>query len=147
MCRVALPCACISFRVAVVLMCHVCWLVLQGWIDITYMNPEGTFRIARGNKGTLFILQKDIPLKQQLLQAAEAGDDQQVGGTMEVGAQGVTAALLNGAAGRVCLKALKQQSTLEGSVLLHCLQAYPACSTIKQQTFYSLFGGAPAVPA
>jgi hypothetical protein len=27
----------------------------QGWIDTTYMNEEGTFRLARGNKGTLFI--------------------------------------------------------------------------------------------
>jgi hypothetical protein len=30
-------------------------LLLQGWIDTIYMNPEGTFRLARGNKGTLFI--------------------------------------------------------------------------------------------
>jgi hypothetical protein len=28
---------------------------MQGWIDTTYMNPEGTFRLARGNKGTLFV--------------------------------------------------------------------------------------------
>lgn len=26
---------------------------LQGWIDNTYMNQEGTFRLARGNKGEL----------------------------------------------------------------------------------------------
>ena len=24
----------------------------KGWIDVTYMNEEGTFRLARGNKGT-----------------------------------------------------------------------------------------------
>jgi hypothetical protein len=24
---------------------------LQGWIDTTYMNQDGTFRLARGNKG------------------------------------------------------------------------------------------------
>jgi hypothetical protein len=29
--------------------------VLQGWIDITYMNEDATLRIARGNKGTLFV--------------------------------------------------------------------------------------------
>ncbi len=24
----------------------------KGWIDITYLNPEGTFRLTRGNKGS-----------------------------------------------------------------------------------------------
>ena len=38
-------------------------LVLQGWIDTIYMNPEGTFRLARGNKGTLFI--REYCLEQQ----------------------------------------------------------------------------------
>ncbi len=28
----------------------------KGWIDNTYMNAGGTFRLARGNKGTLFVL-------------------------------------------------------------------------------------------
>jgi len=28
---------------------------MQGWIDTIYMNADGTFRLARGNKGTLFV--------------------------------------------------------------------------------------------
>ena len=24
----------------------------KGWIDITYLSPDGTFRLTRGNKGT-----------------------------------------------------------------------------------------------
>lgn len=28
---------------------------MQGWIDTTYMNEDATFRLARGNKGTLFV--------------------------------------------------------------------------------------------
>ena len=37
-----------------VLFAALCFVV-QGWIDTTYMNQEGTFRLARGNKGTLFV--------------------------------------------------------------------------------------------
>jgi len=29
---------------------------VKGWLDITYLSPN--FRVARGNKGTIFILQK-----------------------------------------------------------------------------------------
>ena len=43
------------------------------------MNPEGTFRLARGNKGTLFVLKKDIPLKGQLLNAISEQNDDEVG--------------------------------------------------------------------
>ena len=39
----------------------------KGWIDITFMNKEGTFRLTRGNKGTLFILVKDDPPLKKLL--------------------------------------------------------------------------------
>jgi hypothetical protein len=28
----------------------------KGFIDVTYMNEAGTFRLSRGNKGTLFVL-------------------------------------------------------------------------------------------
>jgi len=31
----------------------------KGWIDVTYLSPSGQFRLSRGNKGTLFILQKE----------------------------------------------------------------------------------------
>ncbi len=31
---------------------------VQGWLDVTYMNTDGTFRLSRGNKGTLFVLVK-----------------------------------------------------------------------------------------
>jgi hypothetical protein len=51
---------------------------VQGWIDTTYMNPEGTFRLARGNKGTLFVLKKDVPLKRQLLNAIDEQNDEEV---------------------------------------------------------------------
>ncbi|KAG2500058.1 hypothetical protein HYH03_002335 [Edaphochlamys debaryana] len=50
----------------------------KGWIDVTYMNAEGTFRLTRGNKGTLFILQKEIPLKQRLMDAIAEGNDEEV---------------------------------------------------------------------
>ncbi|GBF92568.1 hypothetical protein Rsub_05182 [Raphidocelis subcapitata] len=54
----------------------------KGWIDTTYMNAEGTFRLCRGNKGTLFILVKPpregTPLEAQLLEAAAARDDARV---------------------------------------------------------------------
>lgn len=29
---------------------------VKGWLDITYLSPN--FRVARGNKGTIFVLQK-----------------------------------------------------------------------------------------
>ncbi|WIA42374.1 hypothetical protein OEZ86_008379 [Tetradesmus obliquus] len=53
----------------------------KGWIDITYMDEDATLRIARGNKGTLFILAKDLPvadLKGQLLAAIEAQDEPKI---------------------------------------------------------------------
>jgi hypothetical protein len=40
------------------------------------MNGEGSFRLSRGNKGTLFVLAKDVPPRGSLLQAIEEGDDQ-----------------------------------------------------------------------
>lgn len=42
---------------------------LQGWLDITYLDPKGEFRLSRGNKGTLFVLTRDEPAKAQLLAA------------------------------------------------------------------------------
>lgn len=45
----------------------------QGWIDVTYMDLAGTFRLSRGNKGTLFILSKDQPLPDRLLAAIQSG--------------------------------------------------------------------------
>ncbi|KAL6767718.1 PLAP5 [Auxenochlorella protothecoides x Auxenochlorella symbiontica] len=33
----------------------------KGWIDTTYLARDGRLRIARGNKGTVFILAKDDP--------------------------------------------------------------------------------------
>lgn len=50
----------------------------KGWLDVTYMNKDGTLRLSRGNKGTLFILTKDIPLKTRLLEAIEQQDDDMV---------------------------------------------------------------------
>jgi hypothetical protein len=45
----------------------------KGWIDVTYLSPDGQFRLARGNKGTTFVLVRDDPPRQQLLQAIVAG--------------------------------------------------------------------------
>ncbi|KAK9909156.1 hypothetical protein WJX75_007953 [Coccomyxa subellipsoidea] len=45
----------------------------KGWIDITYLSPGGDFRLSRGNKGTLFILTKDTPVKERLLSAVQNG--------------------------------------------------------------------------
>ena len=46
--------------------------VLQGWLDITYLDPLGDFRLSRGNKGTLFVLTRDEPAKSRLLAALTA---------------------------------------------------------------------------
>lgn len=56
----------------------------KGWIDTTYMNEEGTFRLARGNKGTLFVLVKDVPLKAQLMAAIQQQDDEKVLGLLSL---------------------------------------------------------------
>lgn len=40
----------------------------KGWIDVTYLSPDGKFRLSRGNKGTLFVLVREDPPKQALLQ-------------------------------------------------------------------------------
>eukprot|EP00892_Ulva_mutabilis_P007085 jgi/Ulvmu1/4749/UM020_0033.1 len=61
----------------------------KGWIDITYMNEDGTFRLTRGNKGTLFVLVKeeedteDLPPVDALLSAIEAGEDGKVVSAIE----------------------------------------------------------------
>jgi hypothetical protein len=52
---------------------------MQGWLDITYLSPDGSFRLSRGNKGTLFVLARDVPLQEQLLEAvASRSSDAQV---------------------------------------------------------------------
>ena len=77
-------------------------LCLEGWLDVTFLARDGSFRLSRGNKGnlssyipfvvvvdelsmtvrlqiaelcagTLFVLVKDVPPKQQLLEAAARG--------------------------------------------------------------------------
>ncbi|KAI8475801.1 MAG: hypothetical protein J3K34DRAFT_516979 [Monoraphidium minutum] len=54
----------------------------KGWIDTTYMNAAGSFRLARGNKGTLFVLVKPpkegATLEAQLLEAVVDKDDARV---------------------------------------------------------------------
>ncbi|KAF5841911.1 hypothetical protein DUNSADRAFT_10348 [Dunaliella salina] len=47
----------------------------KGWLDVTYMSEDRMFRLSRGNKGTLFILQKDVPLKDRLLDALSQNTD------------------------------------------------------------------------
>jgi len=45
----------------------------QGWLDITYLSPDGRFRLSRGNKGTLFVLVRDDPPAERLLAAIARG--------------------------------------------------------------------------
>ncbi|CAM6089469.1 unnamed protein product [Calypogeia fissa] len=47
----------------------------KGWLDTTYLSPSGNIRISRGNKGTTFVLQKNLGLHQQLLQAIQSGSE------------------------------------------------------------------------
>lgn len=47
----------------------------KGFIDITYLSPDGRFRLARGNKGTLFVLVKELAPKERLLEALARGAD------------------------------------------------------------------------
>jgi hypothetical protein len=42
---------------------------MQGWIDVTFLSSDGTCRLSRGNKGTLFVLAKEATPKDALLQA------------------------------------------------------------------------------
>lgn len=41
----------------------------KGWLETTYLSSSGNIRISKGNKGTTFILQKEIDPRQRLLQA------------------------------------------------------------------------------
>ncbi|KAG0574776.1 hypothetical protein KC19_VG290200 [Ceratodon purpureus] len=41
----------------------------KGWLDTTYLSPQGNIRISKGNKGTTFVLQKDVDPRQRLLRA------------------------------------------------------------------------------
>ena len=57
---------------------------------MTYLSPGGTFRLSRGNKGTLFVLVRDVPPREALVEAvtssAGAGEtrSRQVGGIVIV---------------------------------------------------------------
>jgi hypothetical protein len=55
----------------------------KGWLDITYLSPEGNVRIARGNKGTLFILKKEPTQTEELQTLIEQGEDEQVASEVE----------------------------------------------------------------
>lgn len=50
-----LTCFQLALRAYTYVCCAASLLHTQGWIDTTYMNKEGTFRLSRGNKGTLFV--------------------------------------------------------------------------------------------
>eukprot|EP01018_Ginkgo_biloba_P028808 Gb_09730 [translate_table: standard] len=45
----------------------------KGWLDTTYLSHSGNIRISRGNKGTTFVLQKQIEPRQKLLSAITSG--------------------------------------------------------------------------
>jgi len=47
---------------------------VKGWLDVTYLSPDGAFRLSRGNKGTLFVLARpDVPGAAAQLAGARAG--------------------------------------------------------------------------
>eukprot|EP00250_Pteridium_aquilinum_P003194 c13514_g1_i1 orf=81-1430(+) len=45
----------------------------KGWLETTYLSPSGNIRISKGNKGTTFVLQKEIDPRQRLLRAISSG--------------------------------------------------------------------------
>lgn len=45
----------------------------KGWLDTTYLS--GNIRISRGNKGTTFVLQKEIDPRQRLLLTISSGQE------------------------------------------------------------------------
>lgn len=45
----------------------------KGWLETSYLSPSGNIRISKGNKGTTFVLQKEIEPRQRLLQAISTG--------------------------------------------------------------------------
>lgn len=73
----------------------------KGWIDNTYMNAEGTFRIARGNKGTLFVLTRPPPgLEDVLLSSSEEEGGSEGGGGVAAAAAALERRLLEAVAAR-----------------------------------------------
>eukprot|EP00897_Mesotaenium_endlicherianum_P007469 jgi/Mesen1/6750/ME000344S06028 len=44
----------------------------KGWLDTTYLSPDGNLRISKGNKGTTFVLQKQLSARQRLMQAVKS---------------------------------------------------------------------------
>lgn len=46
---------------------------VKGFLDTTYLSPDGGFRLSRGNKGTLFVLQREEGTKKRLTEATELG--------------------------------------------------------------------------
>lgn len=46
---------------------------VKGFLDTTYLSPDGSFRLSRGNKGTLFVLQREEGTKKRLMEAKELG--------------------------------------------------------------------------
>jgi hypothetical protein len=55
----------------------------KGWLDVTYISKDGTFRISRGNKGTLFLLVKDEPLQTKLLESIKLGMEDRISAIVE----------------------------------------------------------------
>lgn len=55
----------------------------KGWLDVTYISKDGSFRVSRGNKGTLFLLVKDDPLQTQLLKCIEMGKEERIDALVE----------------------------------------------------------------
>lgn len=47
----------------------------KGWLDVTYLSQNGTFRLSRGNKGTLFVLKREESLKDTLNAALKSRKD------------------------------------------------------------------------
>ncbi|KAK6164252.1 hypothetical protein DH2020_001116 [Rehmannia glutinosa] len=47
----------------------------KGWLDTTYLSQSGNIRISRGNKGSTFVLQREIVPRQRLLSAISNGGE------------------------------------------------------------------------
>jgi hypothetical protein len=48
---------------------------VKGWLDVTYLSPDGAFRLSRGNKGTLFVLARATGPADALVSARARGLD------------------------------------------------------------------------
>ena len=119
---------------------------MQGWLDITYLSPDGQFRLSRGNKGTLFVLVRDPSPRERLLQAVDrgAGDDE-VQAAIEVlkgqGSPMSKPAKSSQVFGRWRLRWSKQARPHSQSAMAHCISVawlLPGCIPTRSSQWSKL---------